>query len=1107
MKFWPTALVALSVGVTAVACGSSDDSVFGNGDAGVDGDLGDDGSVQGTPDGGFVTSDGGGGNSNCKPRTCAQAGANCGPIGDGCGGLLQCGTCTAPESCGAGGKASVCGGVTKCTKKTCNDFPSGSCGPLADGCGGLITCGTCTAPQTCGGGGTASVCGGNTGCVPKTQANCAAANIQCGPMADGCGGFVDCGSCPSNQSCGAAGPSKCGSSGVDAGTCTPKTCANYPSNACGPLPDGCGGVLTTCGTNSNGSCTAPQTCGGGGTPSVCGGSSGCVPKTCGQLGAQCGPAGDGCGGVIPDCGPCTAPQTCGGGGTPSVCGGTNACVKKTCADYPANSCGPLADGCGGTITCGTGCVAPQICGGGGTPSVCGGNDAGAVADAGCTGLCLQQVTCDGGGTTTITGTVRAPTPSTFLATGTKADPIPDAVVFVPNGAVSAFSTTVSCSQCGADVSGTPLVKTFSNFDGTFTLTNVPAGANIPLVIQKGRWRRKITIANVPACGTVNLTDDQSRLPRWQGEGDPADNIPQMAIVTGNVDTLECVLRKIGIDQREFVGPDITGRVHMYQGWDNGGGTSGHRGERPPKNKGTTTNGTALYSTNGGAALNNYDAVLLPCEGGQITRNSTDQGNFVNYTNAGGRLFSTHYSYAWLYNKNPFSTTSAWNVSQNNPTSNDGPITTQIDTTFTKGQQFAQWLGLVGALSNSNPAQIQVNVPRHDVDPPMDANNYTMSQRWGYTLAADNTTDGTPTINHYTFNTPVAADPTTQCGRVVFSDFHVSNADANGSRFPGACNSNPMNAQERVIEYMIFDLTSCIQPDKPVTPPTCTKRTCAQANANCGFIGDGCGGSLDCGPCTSPQTCGGGGVANQCGGSGCTKRSCQQAGANCGQIADGCGGLIDCGACNSPQTCGGGGTPNQCGNPSCVPKTCTDLGIMCGPAGDGCGNLIPNCGDCTLPQTCGGGGSAGVCGNAPCTKQSCTQAGAQCGPAADGCGGIQDCGPCPSGQVCGGGGPSICGASNCTPRTCAQAGAECGPIGDGCGGQLDCGPCTQPGQVCGGGGPSKCGGCVRTTCQAAGAQCGPIGDGCGGQLDCGTCTAPDTCGGGGVAFQCGHPQVN
>lgn len=47
--------------------------------------------------------------------------------------------------------------------------------------------------------------------------------------------------------------------------------------------------------------------------------------------------------------------------------------------------------------------------------------------------------------------------------------------------------------------------------------------------------------------------------------------------------------------------------------------------------------------------------------------------------------------------------------------------------------------------------------------------------------------------------------------------------------------------------------------------TCAPTTCAAQGKNCGTISDGCGGTLVCGSCTSPQTCGGGGVVNVCGG--------------------------------------------------------------------------------------------------------------------------------------------------------------------------------------------------------------------------------------------------
>jgi hypothetical protein len=553
--------------------------------------------------------------------------------------------------------------------------------------------------------------------------------------------------------------------------------------------------------------------------------------------------------------------------------------------------------------------------------------------------------------------------------------VPNVLVYIPTQPLKAFAPGVQCSQCGADVSGTPLVETTTAYDGTFTLKNVPTG-NFPLVIQLGRWRRQVQISNIPSCMTTSV--GQVRMPRNQSEGD----IPLTAISTGSVDSIECVLLKMGVDQAEFTKSTGGGRVHIYSGGTGSGASLGNG----------TPNEAALMAA--GGTYMNYDQILFPCWGARYTKTAAELANLVTYANGGGHFFATHFSYSWLYKNNPFNTTAQWNVDYSSDNGPD-PYTVQLPPTNPKGTVFSQWLHLVGAMPN--PQTVDISYPRHDVNKVLGA-----SVDW---IDGQDPGDGTQQLVHYTFDTPVGS--TNQCGHVIYSDFHVTNSGTSPSTtFPAECNANPLTAQEKILEYMIWDLSSCVP--GPPAPPTCTPISCQQQNINCGPAGDGCGNQLDCGMCTPPQTCGGGGTPGQCGapdGGSCTPLNCTQQNIGCGPAGDGCGNQIDCGPCTAPQTCGGGGQPGQCGYPDassgCTPKSCADQKIFCGPAGDGCGNVI-QCGMCVAPQTCGGGGTPGVCG-APdagaCVPSTCASQNIQCGTASDGCGNILQCPTCPSGQQC------------------------------------------------------------------------------------------------------------
>ena len=78
--------------------------------------------------------------------------------------------------------------------------------------------------------------------MPCTPLTCSQQNADCGVVPDGCGGSINCGTCPAGKQCGGGGPNRCGSP-----SCTPKTCVQAGLSQCGSAPDGCGGTLH-CGT-------------------------------------------------------------------------------------------------------------------------------------------------------------------------------------------------------------------------------------------------------------------------------------------------------------------------------------------------------------------------------------------------------------------------------------------------------------------------------------------------------------------------------------------------------------------------------------------------------------------------------------------------------------------------------------------------------------------------------------------------------------------------------------------------------------------------------------------------------------------------------------------
>jgi hypothetical protein len=345
--------------------------------------------------------------------------------------------------------------------------------------------------------------------------------------------------------------------------------------------------------------------------------------------------------------------------------------------------------------------------------------------------------------------------------------------------------------CGAPLPGNPVVSAVTDATGQFTLKGVPVGVNIPLVIQTGRWRRQVTIPSTTQCGDTALPQELTRLPRNKQEGD----IPLVAVSTGSLDSVECIFRRIGVDDAEFTLPTSsggTGRIQLYLG----NGAAGVGGANPPGGSVVEDN---LWTTQ--AALNQYDMVLFGCQGNEFDKAAAVQTNMINYANAGGRVYAEHYNYVWLFNDAPFSTTATWNV--NPVTGGPADMAGIVNTAFAKGATMASWLVTVGA--STTPGIVPMTQLRSD---------FTGVATGGTLWLSD---QATPTIPlDYTFNTPVGVAPTQQCGRVRFADHHPEYAASptTGMTFPTECPTMTMTMTqaEKLLEYEIFDLGACISPD-------------------------------------------------------------------------------------------------------------------------------------------------------------------------------------------------------------------------------------------------------------------------------------------------------
>jgi len=574
------------------------------------------------------------------------------------------------------------------------------------------------------------------------------------------------------------------------------------------------------------------------------------------------------------------------------------CPKLTCADL-GWACGYTVDKCGNEIDCakeGLACSANQVCIGGvdaPTKCVAGGGRAcelcSAIPDcskAGAVTHLTGRVITPGRADANTGNQVGVPNAIVYILQTTKVEDLPPFTDGIPSGGTS-------CDRCEDQNFGPVLNGTVTDATGQFQLDEfIPVGTEFLLVVKAGRFRRasKFTLPASAACQTTalptTLPDNPTRLPRAMTDG-TAVNIPRIAVTTGKIDAIECVLSKMGLANAEFSNPATPvssgpARVNLYRGGLKATPSGASINAMTPHD-------STLYGAP--AQLESYDILVSDCEGGgdaddMGTERAAYGANVRHFVNRGGRMFASHLSYSWLDSNGTqayalgaevdtgLAPAATWVGQTNDPlqTLETGAISSAPrPNTSSRIKNFSDWM--VNEKITSAPAfSFDLKDPRS-----LSSGLGKDTEEFVYL------TTGNKRTQQFSFNTPYGAPKEAVCGRVAYSGFHVAAGSTDtgsggagggggtgggggaGGRgavvfpppggdipfqnvtFPNHCGGDLTN-QEKILLYMLFDLGACIG---VVPPPKCVPATCSSLGAKCGKTVDGCGNVLNCGPCVIP----------------------------------------------------------------------------------------------------------------------------------------------------------------------------------------------------------------------------------------------------------------
>jgi hypothetical protein len=429
----------------------------------------------------------------------------------------------------------------------------------------------------------------------------------------------------------------------------------------------------------------------------------------------------------------------------------------------------------------------------------GGDDAGTPPDT-CIGLQCNIPDCRSMGKpeTSISGRVFAPN-------GTL--PLYGISVYIPGTDPGPFPDGAQCSRCNESLPGNPVTATISDEAGRFFLPGIPAGDDIPVVITSGKWRKRLVIPHVAACTEHPLSLADTTLPKDRTQGD----MPQIAITTGMADSLECLIRKLGIADTEITTDKGTGRVHLYAGTLGKDrfkvGFPGGSGQR-------FSDAQELWGSLD--KMKQYDIVMFSCEGAPYaeTKPQAAMDAVKAYADFGGRLFASHWHNVWIEGNRDqqrpavWPAIARWTNNEDELAANSSSLIDELSNP--KGPSFASWMEHVQGSTIRDQIVLQNEGPDPRTNVVLSTGRSTCSgvdptkaERWVYLPDQGGGTQ------NFQFTTPNEGPADQRCGKVVFSDMHVSGTSGDGA-YPDSCGlGNQLTPQEKALAFMFFDIASCV----------------------------------------------------------------------------------------------------------------------------------------------------------------------------------------------------------------------------------------------------------------------------------------------------------